>query len=41
MQIKQYSTETPMGQWGNQKGNLKVPQDILQGKHNVQYQWNA
>ena len=27
METKKHATQKPMGQWGNQKGNWKVPQD--------------
>lgn len=34
MKTKQYATIKPMGQWGSQKGNLKIPRDKQQWIHN-------
>ena len=36
METKQHATKKQMGQWGNQKGNSKIPQDKWQWKHNHQ-----
>ena len=35
METKQHATEKPMGQWRNQRGNQKIPQDKWQWKHSV------
>ena len=34
METKQHATEKPMGQWWNPRGNLKIPRDKWQWKHN-------
>ena len=34
MKTKQYAAIKPMGQWANQKGNLKIPWDKQQWIHN-------
>ena len=34
METKQHASKKPMSQQGNQKGNLKIPWDKWQWKHN-------
>ena len=34
METKEHTTEKPIGQWWNQRGNLKIPWDKWQWKHN-------
>ena len=34
MEIKQHATKKTISQWGNQKGNLKIPWDEWQWKQN-------
>ena len=34
MVTKQHATKKPMGQWRNQRGNQKIPQDKCKWKHN-------
>ena len=33
MEAKQYATKQPMDHWRNQTGNLKIPRDKWQWKH--------
>ena len=33
METKQHATKKPMGQWWNQRGNLKIPRNKWQWKH--------
>ena len=35
VQSKWHVTRKPMGQWRNQRGNQKIPQDKLKWKHNT------
>ena len=34
MEMKQYANKTPMSQWGNQRGNKKIPQNKWKWKYN-------
>ena len=34
MEVKQHVTKKPMGQWWNQRGNQKIPQEKWKYKYN-------